>query len=131
MKGVWVVHIASFQCSNVFQPAENITQLSYIKASYTHLLHLVNTKVKLLRVLLKNLDLHSFLETVIRLCEDQDYVTLYSIFCVFVGAPTRPFIDTFISWYMKGVEVVHICVKFHVCLICTFRVLKSEIFLKK
>ena len=98
MKGVWVVHIASFQCSNVFQPAENITQLSYIKAAYTRLLHLVNTKVKLLSVLLKNLDLHSFLETVIR------------------------FIDTLISWFMKGAEVVHICVKFHVFLICTFRV---------
>ena len=31
----------------------------------------------------------------------------------FVCAPTRPFIDTLISWYMKGVEVVHIYVKFH------------------
>ena len=49
MQGVWVVHIPSFQCSNVFQPAENIAQLSYIKAAYTLLLHLVNTKVKLLR----------------------------------------------------------------------------------
>ena len=49
MEGVWVVHIPTFQCSNVFQQAENITQLSYIKAAYTPLLHLVNTKVKLLR----------------------------------------------------------------------------------
>ena len=53
MQGVWVVHIPSFQCSNVFQPAENITQSSYIKAASTPLLHLVNTKLKLLRVLLK------------------------------------------------------------------------------
>ena len=87
MKGVWVVHIASFQCSNVFQPAENITHLSYIKAAYTHLLHLVNTKVKLLRVLLKNLDLHSFLETVIRLCEDRDYVTFIAFFVFLYALP--------------------------------------------
>ena len=88
MKGVWVVHIASFQCSNVFQPAENITQLlTYIKAAYIHLLHLVNTKVKLLSVLLKNLDLHSFLETVIRLCEDRDYVTFIAFFVFLYTLP--------------------------------------------
>ena len=84
MTGVWVIHIASFQCSNVFQPAENITQLSYIKAAYTPLLHLVNTKLKLLRVLFKKS--HSILETVVRLCEDQDYVTFrgfFVFFCVF------------------------------------------------
>ena len=49
----------------------------------------------------------------------------------FVCAPTRPFIDTLISWYMKGVEVVHIYVKFHVCLICSFRVFKFQIVSKK
>ena len=83
MKGVWVVHIASFQCSNDFKPAENIAQLSYIKAACTPLIHLVNTKVKLLRSLLKNLDLHSILETVIRLCEDRDYVTFTAVFVFF------------------------------------------------
>ena len=100
MTGVWVIHIASFQCSNVFQPAENITQLSYIKAAYTPLLHLVNTKVKLLRVLFKKS--HSILETVVRLCEDQDYVTFrgFFVFLCFC-APNHPFIDTLNSWYMK------------------------------
>ena len=54
---------------------------------YTRLLHLVNTNVKLLSVLLKNLDLHSFLETVIRLCEDQDYVTFTAFFVFLYALP--------------------------------------------
>ena len=29
---------------------------------------------------------------------------------------TRPFIDTLIIWYVKGVQVVQIWTKFHLCL---------------
>ena len=94
---------------NVFQPAENITQLSYIKAAYTRLLHLVNTKVRLLSVLLKNLDLHSFLETVIRLCEDRDYVTFIAFFVfLYTLPPAHLLIPSFLGiwkvlkWYISA-----------------------------
>ena len=44
------------------------------------------------------------------------------------AAPTRPFIDTLMFWYIKGVHVIHIWAKFHLCLICRSRVLKFHMF---
>ena len=48
----------------------------------------------------------------------------------FLGcAPTRPFIDTLIIWYVKGVQVVQIWSKFRICLIiCSSRVLELQMF---
>ena len=42
--------------------------------------------------------------------------------------PTRPFIDTLMFWYNKGVQVIHIWAMFHLCLICSSRVLKLRMF---
>ena len=43
-----------------------------------------------------------------------------------VAPPTHPFIDTLVFWYIKGVQVIHIWVKFHLCLIGSSRVLKFQ-----
>ena len=40
-------------------------------------------------------------------------------------------IDTLIFWYIKGVQVVHIWEKFHLCLICNSQVLKFQLFSHK
>ena len=41
---------------------------------------------------------------------------------------TRPLIDTLILWQEKGIEVVHILAKFHLCLICNLAVFKFQMF---
>ena len=45
-----------------------------------------------------------------------------------VAPPTLPFIDTLMFWYIKGVQVIHIWAKFHLCLICCSRVFKFKMF---
>ena len=57
----------------------------------------------------------------------------FSQFCgifwsFFRCASANPFIDTLFFWYIKGVQVVHIWHKFHLCLICSSRVLKFQMF---
>ena len=44
------------------------------------------------------------------------------------ASPNRPFIDTLMFWYIKGVQEVHIWAKFHLCLICSSQVLKFQMF---
>ena len=47
----------------------------------------------------------------------------------FLGAPlARPLTDTLIFWQEKGIEVVHILAKFHLCLICNLAVFKFQMF---
>ena len=47
----------------------------------------------------------------------------------FLGAPlARPLIDTLIFWQEKGLEVVYILAKFHLCLICNLGVFKFQMF---
>ena len=42
--------------------------------------------------------------------------------------PSHLFIYTLIFWYMKGIQEVHIWAKFHLCLICSSRVFKFQMF---
>ena len=42
--------------------------------------------------------------------------------------PTRPFIDTLMFWYIKGVQATHIWAKFHLYLVFSSRVLKFQMF---
>ena len=47
----------------------------------------------------------------------------------FLDAPlSRPLMDNLIFLQEKGIEVVHILAKFHLCLICTSQVFKFEMF---
>ena len=53
----------------------------------------------------------------------------WHFFGAFLVAPnTRPFIDTLIFWYIKGFQVIHNKVKFHLCLVCSSGVLKFQSF---
>ena len=47
------------------------------------------------------------------------------------ASPFHPFIYTFIFWYMKIIQEVHIWAKFHLCLICSSRVFKFQMFSHK
>ena len=47
----------------------------------------------------------------------------------FLDAPLfRTFIYNLIAWYMEGTQEVYIWAKFHVCVICSSRAFKFQIF---
>ena len=50
-------------------------------------------------------------------------------FLVFFWLRPAPAPHPPIFWYIKGVQVIHIWAKFHLCLICNSRVLKFQMFL--
>ena len=59
-----------------------------------------------------------------------DFLNFMAFSGDFLVAPsTRPFIDTLMFWYIKGVQVINIWTKFHLCLICSSRVFKFQMFL--
>ena len=58
-----------------------------------------------------------------------DYVNFMLFLGGFLDAPfARPLIDNLIFLQEKGIEVVHILAKFHLCLICSSQVFKFEMF---
>ena len=44
------------------------------------------------------------------------------------ASPFHPFIYTLSFWYMKGTQEVHTWAKFHLCLVCSSRVFKFQMF---
>ena len=55
-----------------------------------------------------------------------------AFFGVFLDdVPTSPFFNAHIFEYMEGVEMYHLCAKFHVCLICSSGVVKFQMFSNK
>ena len=65
----------------------------------------------------------------IRSCESGDYVNFMVLCGSFLDAPlAHPLINTLIFWQEKGIEVVHILAKSHLCLICSSAVFKFQMF---
>ena len=88
----------------------------------------VNSRVRWLLMAVKNLFLFSIIWIGFRWCESRGSLNFIAFLVVFWMPPTRPFIDTLIFWYIKGVQMIHIWLKFHLCLICSPRVLKFQMF---
>ena len=77
----------------------------------------------------KNLLLFSIIWIDFSWCESRDSFNFMAFSGGFlVVSSTRPFIGTLMFWYIKGVQVTYIWAKFHLCLICSFRVLKFQCF---
>ena len=89
----------------------------------------VNARIRWLWMAVKNYFPFSIIWIGFRWCEGWDSVNFMEFSDGFLDAPSiRSFIDTLMFWYIKGVQVIHIWAKFHLCLICSSRVLKFQMF---